>query len=368
MTQTGKAVLCRETGKTVVVETVHFDPPQRDEVMLQIEACGVCHSDLSAVNGTIPMPPPLVLGHEAVGTICALGEGVTDLAIGNRVLVSWVPSCGRCRYCATGRPALCDASAKATVTLGDGTTRLRDADGSSLYIFSGVGVMAEYAVIHRDNAIVIDAEVPPAQAAIVGCAVTTGVGAALNTAGVEPGSSCAVFGAGGIGLSAIQGCAIAGASTIVAVDPTPQKRDFASRLGATHCVDPGAGNPVAEIRRITGGGADYSFECVGSGAIVRQTYDAVRKGGTAVVVGVAKPGDPVTLDAFAMPLLEKRLVGSFYGSARPSVDFPRMLEFYASGRLKLDEMITATYSIDEAPEAFADLEAGVNARGIISFF
>jgi NDMA-dependent alcohol dehydrogenase len=364
----GKAVICRELNKPVVVEEVEVGAPKRDEVTIRMKACGVCHSDLSATNGTIPMPPPLVLGHEACGEIVEVGEGVDDVAVGDTAIVSWIPMCGKCRYCASGRPALCDVSARAAFTLQDGTRRLRDASGNELNHFAGVAVMAEYATLHRDNVIKIDPEIPAAAAALVGCAVMTGVGAALNTARVEPGSSVAVFGSGGIGLNTIQGAALAGAEKIIAIDMEDKKLEFARQFGATHTLNPSNdGDAVQKVMELTGDGADYAFECIGLPATITQAYNCVRKGGTAVVVGVSKLTDAVTLPTFMMPFTEKVLTGSMYGSARPRVDFPRLLDLYKANRLKLDELVTATYGIDDAPRAFADMEKGVNARGVIAF-
>jgi S-(hydroxymethyl)glutathione dehydrogenase/alcohol dehydrogenase len=368
MGKQARAVVCRELNKPPVVETIQVESPRRGEVMVEIGACGVCHSDLSATNGTLPLPPPLVLGHEGAGTICEVGEGVTDVAVGDTVVVSWIPICGKCRYCAMGRPALCDVAAKATVTLPDGTSRLKDKDGKTLNHMAGTGVMAEYATLHRDNVIKVDPSVGIDKAAIVGCAVMTGVGAALNTAKVEPGSSCVIFGAGGVGLNTIQGCAIAGANPIIAVDTSDKKLEFARTFGATHTVNPTTdGDAVMKVMALTGGGAEYAFECIGLGATIQQSYNCVRKGGTAVVVGVARPGEMVNLMAFMLPFQEKVLTGSMYGSARPSIDFPRLLDLYKGGRLKLDELVTATYSIEQAQQAFDDLVAGVNARGVIVF-
>jgi S-(hydroxymethyl)glutathione dehydrogenase/alcohol dehydrogenase len=232
---------------------------------------------------------------------------------------------------------------------------------------AGVGVMAEYSTVHRDNVIKIDPDVPLDKAALVGCAVMTGVGAALNTAKVKAGSSVAVFGAGGIGLNVIQGAALAGAERIIAVDLADKKLEFAQQFGATHTVNPeNDGDPVARIKELTGGeGADYAFECIGIPATVSQSYEAVRKGGTAVVVGVSKATDTVTLGTFLMPFQEKVLTGSMYGSARPRTDFPRLLNLYKAHRLKLDELVTATYSIEDVNRAFDDMQKGVNARGVI---
>ncbi len=367
MGKRGKAVICREWNAPVVVEEVEVESPKRDEVMVQIKAVGVCHSDLSATNGTIPMPPPCVIGHEAAGVVSEVGEGVDDLAAGDHVVISWIPMCGQCRYCVEGRPALCDVAAQATLTLPDGTSRYKDAQGNPLHHMAGVGVMAEYSTVHRDNVIRIDPDVPLDKAALVGCAVMTGVGAALNTAKVKAGSSVAVFGAGGIGLNVIQGAALAGAERIIAVDLADKKLEYAQVFGATHTVNPeNDGDAVAKIKELTGGeGADYAFECIGIPATVSQSYEAIRKGGTAVIVGVSKATDTVTLGTFLMPFQEKVLTGSMYGSARPRTDFPRLLNLYKANRLKLDELVTATYGIEDINRAFDDMQQGVNARGVI---
>jgi S-(hydroxymethyl)glutathione dehydrogenase/alcohol dehydrogenase len=368
MARQAKAVICREWNKPVSVETVTVESPRRGEVMVKIAACGVCHSDLSATNGTIPLPPPLVLGHEAAGHIAEVGEGVTGLAVGDAVVVSWVATCGRCPYCVAGRPALCDNGQKAALTLPDGTRRLKDSNGAELNHFAGVAVMAEYATLPVENVIKIDKDIPLDKAALVGCAVMTGVGAAINTAKVTPGSTVAVLGAGGIGLNVIQGAALAGAYQIIAIDMADSKLDFAKQFGATHVVNPTRdGDATAKVMALTGGGADFAFECIGMGATIAQAYAMVKKGGTAVVVGVSKVTDTVTLGAFMMPFSEKVLVGSMYGSARPSTDFPKLLNLYKTKRLKLDELVTATYKIDDVNQAFDDMQRGANARGVIVF-
>ena len=368
MAQKSKAVLVREINKPVVVEEISVEAPHADEVMIKLAACGVCHSDLSATNGTIPFPPPVVLGHEGAGVVVEVGKNITDFAVGDHVVSSFVSMCGKCRYCITGRPYLCDQSAKAAFTLPDGTVRTHDKDGKPLNVFTGCGVMAEFATLHKDSVVKIDAGVPLDCAAIVSCGVMTGVGAAFNTAKVEPGSICIVFGAGGVGLSAIQGCGLAGAAQIVAVDIADNKLELARQFGATHVLNSkSVENPLKALREITGGGADYCFECVGYGEIVALAYGALRKGGTAVVVGVAPVKDMTTLRTLGIYADGKTLTGSRYGSARPKEDFPRLLSLYKSKRLKLDELITHRYKIDEAPQAFADLAAGKNARGVIVF-
>jgi S-(hydroxymethyl)glutathione dehydrogenase/alcohol dehydrogenase len=263
---------------------------------------------------------------------------------------------------------LCDQAAKAGFTLPDGTTRFKDAAGQPLNIFSGCGVMAEYATLHVDNVVKIDAAMPLDKAALIGCGVMTGVGAAVNTAKVEPGSATVVFGCGGVGLNAIQGCAIAGARIIVAVDTSDAKLEMAKAFGATHTLNPkNEENAVKALKKLTEGGADYAFECVGFGEVVAQAYGCLRKGGTAVVVGVAGPKDTTTIRTATLTFEEKTLKGSYFGSARPQQDFPRLIGLYRSGRLKLDQLITRTYGIEQAPQAFADLAEGRNARGVILF-
>lgn len=364
-----KAALVRETHAPVVVETITVADPQRDEVTIRLGACGVCHSDLSAVNGTLPFPPPVVLGHEGAGTVVAVGEGVTDFAIGDTVLSSFVTMCGRCRWCALGRPALCELSAKSVLTLPDGTLRTHDAQGQPLKIFSGCGVMAEYATLHVGNVVKVDAAgVKMECCALVSCGVMTGWGAAVNTAKVEPGAACVVFGAGGVGLNTIQGCAMSGAAMVIAVDMNDAKLTLARAFGATHVLNPSGGDDVVKtLRKLTGGGADYAFECVGFGSILAQAYGCLRKGGTAVMVGVGRTDDQTTVRTNTLLFEEKTLTGSLYGSARPRVDFPRLLGLYKAGQLKLDELITRRYAIDEAPQAFDDLASGRNARGVIVF-
>ncbi|MFA6443737.1 MAG: Zn-dependent alcohol dehydrogenase [Sterolibacterium sp.] len=368
MSQQARAVVSREVGKPVAVETIAVEAPHHGEVMIKLAACGVCHSDLSATNGTIPFPMPVVLGHEGAGVVVEVGAGVTDYAVGDHVVSSFVSMCGKCRYCQTGRPQLCDQAAKAGYTLPDGTLRTSDAAENPLNVFSGCGVMAEYATLHSDNVVKIAPDMPLDKAALISCGVMTGVGAATNTAKVEAGSSTVVFGCGGVGLNAIQGCVISGAAIVVAVDTSDAKLEMARQFGATHTVNPkGEENLVKTLRKLTGGGADYSFECIGLGEVVAQAYGVLRKGGTAVVVGVAGPKDMTSIRTSSLTFEEKTLTGSYFGSARPRLDFPRLIALYRAKKLKLDELITRTYRIEEAPQAFEDLVQGRNARGVILF-
>jgi NDMA-dependent alcohol dehydrogenase len=366
MSRKARAAICRELNKPVLVEEISVEPPKREEVTVKLGACGVCHSDLSATNGTLAMQLPLILGHEASGEIVEVGEGVSSLKEGDHVVSSFIYMCGRCRFCVGGRPVLCIEQGKAITTLPDGTLRTRDARGQPLNIFSGCGVMAEYATVHVDNLVKIDPQIPFDRAALVGCAVTTGVGAVFNTARVAPGSSVAVFGCGGVGLNVVQGARIAGADRIIAIDTLESKLQMAREFGATDTLLY-EGDLIKGLKKLTGGGPDYAFECVGNGELAAAAYKAIRRGGLAVVVGVAKPSDSTVVRTMTLPFEEKTLTGSYFGSCVPRIDFPRMLALYRSGKLKLDELITRRYSIDEAPQAFADLESGKNARGVIVF-
>lgn len=369
MNYPAKAVIARAVNAAVTVESITVAGPKPGEVTIKLQACGVCHSDLSAVNGTIPFPLPLVLGHEGVGTVVEVGEGVSEFALGDTVLSSFVTMCGTCRYCTVGRPALCEQSGKSAVTLPDGTVRTHDAKGEALKIFSGCGVMAEYATLHTGNVVKVDATgLKPECCALVSCGVMTGWGAAVNTARVTAGSVCVVFGAGGVGLNTIQGCAMSGAAMVVAVDLNDAKLEMARTFGATHVFNPGSGeDPVKALRKLTGGGADFAFECIGFGALISQAYGSLRKGGMAVMVGVARPDDMTSVRTNTLIFEEKILTGSLFGGARPRHDFPRLLNLYRGGKLKLDELVTHRYGIDEAPQAFEDLASGRNARGVIVF-
>ena len=368
MPRKAKAALCRAHNTPVVVESIAVDPPKRGEVTVKLGACGVCHSDLSAITGTIALPLPLVLGHEGAGVVEEAGEGVSGLAKGDHVVFSFIYMCGKCRFCVAGRPVLCLEAGKALTTPREGTPRVRDAAGAPLNIFSGCGAMAEYATVSAENLIKIDPGIPLDCAALVGCGVTTGVGAVFNTAKVEPGATVAVFGCGGVGLSVIQGAVIAGAGRIIAIDTLEPKLAMAKRFGATDTVLATKDDDVAKtLKKLTNSGPDYAFECVGSGELATTAYRAICRGGLAVVVGVAKPSDSTSVRTMTLPFEEKTPTGSYFGSCVPRVDFPRMLALYMAGRLKLAELITRRYSIAEAPQAFADLQAGKNARGVVVF-
>ncbi len=362
--KTMKAVVARGLND-YAVEEVTLDPPKADEVLVKIKATGICHSDLSVINGTIPVAFPMVLGHEGAGVVEEVGENVTNVVPGDHVALSFVPNCGDCFHCLRSEPYLCLKSTPDGKMM-DGTVRVHK-DGEDINVMQFLGNMAEYSVVPSMCLVKIDDDIDMKAAALVGCGVTTGVGAALKTAVVKPGSTVAVFGAGGVGLSIIQGARIAGAAKIIAVDLSDDKLAIAKEVGATDVINAST-NAVKEIMAMTDGiGVDYGFEAIGIPAVVDQAQKATRRGGTMTVVGVGKLSEKLELNALVFPLTSKTFKGSMYGGAEFRVDFAKYLELYKQGKLDLDRMITQTYSIDEALQAFADLEAGKNARGVIVY-
>ena len=364
-----KAAICHEFDKPVRVEEVTLDPPGPDEVRVRIAACGVCHSDLSVIHGILRSKLPCVLGHEGAGVVEEVGEGVTALRPGDKVVLSWVMSCSRCFYCRIGKPQLCELGERINKTnrMPDGSTRVHQGK-DDLWVFSAVGALAEEAVVPASSAVKLPSDAPLDKCALLGCAVLTGAGAVFNTAKVEPGSSVVVFGAGGVGLNAIQAAAIAGAERIIAVDAQPAKLELAKRFGATDAIDATQADPVDAVRTLTAGrGADYAFECIGRTKTVEQAWASVRKAGTCVAIGIGSLKESVSINALMLPMLEKRLLGCWYGSANVQVEVPRLLALYRRGKLKLDELVTRTYPLSAVNEAFADLSSGANARGVVVF-
>ncbi len=362
-----RAAVLRAVNEPLAIEDLDLARPGPQEVTIRLAASGVCHSDWNLVSGVTQNPFPVVLGHEGAGVVEQLGEGVTTVSVGDHVVLSWLPSCGRCFYCSQGRPVLCEWSTPAMLagTMPDGTTRLAS-NGHAVYHFSFLSTFAERCVVPEASCVPIREDAPLSVAALVGCAVMTGVGAVVNRARVEPGSSVAVFGAGGVGLSAILGARLAGAGAIVAVDPVPFKRELAVELGATHTLDPEAGDVASEIRGLAGGrGADYAFDTSGAPGLVATAYDSVRPGGTVVAVGIPPEDAEARIPAPRLPREEKVVTGSLYGSCRPHVDMPLVLDLYMAGRLDLDRLVTRTYGLDEVNEAFAAMNAGEVARGVI---
>jgi S-(hydroxymethyl)glutathione dehydrogenase/alcohol dehydrogenase len=358
-----RAALCHATGDDPLelVDDVEVAPPGPGEVTIAIKATGVCHSDLHAMEGSLPQRLPFIPGHEGAGVISAVGEGVTELAVGDHVIVAWSPPCGRCRDCTERMsPHLC-VMIQFTIT---GIPRY-SRGGEQIYGMAGMGTFAEEVTVPQEAAIKIDDDVPFEIASLIGCGVSTGVGAAINTAKVRPGSSVVVFGCGGVGIAAIQGARIAGAATIVAVDLQAAKLDQAKALGATHACHP---DDLAALRaELTGDGFDHAFEAIGLPTTIRAAYDAVRRGGTACIVGVGKMDEPVAFNAFEVFFNEKTFVGSYYGSVDVRSDFHVLLRLWRAGQLDLEGMITARGTIADVNDAVQVMKRGEAIRTVLTF-
>lgn len=364
-----KAALAREIGQ-LTIEAVELDPPKADEVLVRMRAAGVCHSDLHTYRGELRAIPPLVLGHEGAGIVEKVGSSVTRIKPGDRILVNWLPACESCPTCLNGRYNLCERLPSTTfrALLPDGTTRFKTQDGLALKHYLSAATMSEYTVIHQASAIAFPDDVPFEVAAVIGCAVATGVGAVLNTAQAKAGLPAAVIGAGGIGLSAIQGCKLVGCNPIVAVDVLESKLDFARQMGATHTINAGETDDIVHaLGALTKGGPEYIFDSVGSARTIPQALQATRPGGTAVIIGLHAAQIDVPISPGTLVLQNKRLLGSFVGSIRPRLDLPMLVELYRSGKLQLDKLITQRYALDDLLQAFDDMEAGRIARGVIVF-
>ena len=364
-----RAAVLYEAQTPMLIEDVSLEGPKDDEVLVQVKATGACHSDYHVIDGSwhgAGYPMPVILGHEAAGIVERVGANVASVKPGDHVILSFAPNCGRCRMCTIGQPHLCSGMRSAPGTFPDGTRRHRKADLEINSFGRGMSSFAEYSVVHQSAAIKINPEMPMDGAALIGCAVMTGVGAVLNTARVEPGSTVAVFATGGVGLSVVQGAVLANASKIIAIDVLDNKLDYASGFGATHIVNSRKQDPLQAIREITDGqGVDYAFDAIGDSKVSRACYDAVRRGGTAVIVGMAPTGSEISIPS-TIAGEEKIVKGCFYGSTRPAVDFPRLVDFYLRGVLQLDRMITRTYSLAEINAAFDALGRGDNARGVLT--
>ena len=363
-----RAAVLREPRRPVEILEVELAPPRAREVLVKIAAGGVCASDLHVVDGTLPEPMPLVLGHEAAGVVVETGPGVTRVREGDHVVLAIVPSCGECAPCRRARPTFCAVfgAAAGAGTLGDGTSRL-SLDGTILYHFNSVSSFAEYAVVPESAAVAIPRDVPLEAAALIGCAVLTGYGAVANIARVEAGASVAVWGCGGVGLSAIQGARLAGADPIVAVDVSPEKLELALSLGATALVNAAEVDAVEAVRAEAGGaGVDYAFEALGREGTIQQAWSSLASGGTAVVIGTMPKGDLLTIDPWGF-IQEKNLLGCFLGRPRIEADVPRLVELYRAGELKLDEVVSHRLALGELELGLERLRAGTAARQVILF-
>ncbi len=363
-----KAAVLHKARDPLVVTNVDLDKPKREEVLVRIAASGICASDLHVIDGHSTPPMPLVLGHEGAGVVEAVGEGVTTLQKGDHVVICLTPSCGRCFFCAKGRPNLCERMPnKPKGLLMDGTSRLHlpGAPRKDLYHYNFSSSFAEYAVSPEHACMKISKEAPFEWACLVGCGVLTGIGAVLNTAKVEPGSSVAVFGCGGVGLSAVQGAVLSGANPVIAVDIVPSKLGYAKKMGATHVVNSATEDPVAAIHKITGRGADYAFEVIGVPKVIQQMFASTRQGGTGVIVGSPPADSSIPLDLRFIMAGERRLLGCNYGTAKPWTDIPMIVDLAVAGKLKLNELVTHTAPLDAINDSIALVKAGKVARSVI---
>lgn len=355
-----RAVIMEQYDAPLVVDDVAPLPLLPMDVRVRTGASGVCHSDLSATRGQYPFVLPIVLGHEGAGMVEEVGSAVTSLRPGDRVIASFVSFCGRCYQCLNGRGHICEQQA----VLGAVPRARRN--GQEIIAMTGLGTMAEQMTVNEANLVKVETDLPDDQLALIGCGVTTGAGAALWTARVSPGSSVAIFGCGGVGLSTLQGARIAGAARIIAVDPFPRKRAAALELGATDVVDPGAADPVEQIRELTGGrGAEYTFEVVGTLATMRQTYDAAANGGTVTFVGALRPDVELPLPANALHAQGKTILGSVYGSAQVRRDMPQLVRFAERGLLDLGSMVSRQVPLEDVNDALAAIDAGETIRTVL---
>lgn len=353
--------------RPLAIETVDLADPGPGEVLVRIRAAGLCHSDLSVIDGARPRPTPMVLGHEAAGEVVALGAGVDDLSPGDRVVLVFVPSCGHCMPCSTGRPALCEPGNAAN---GEGVllsrARRLSFGGQPVNHHVGVSAFAEHAVVSRRSLVKLDADIPFEIAALFGCAVLTGVGAAVNTAAVRPGERVAVIGLGGVGLSALLGAVACGAGQIVAVDLSDEKLDLARSLGATHAVNAGSPNAVEQIRALTGGGVEHALEMAGSVKALDMAWQITRRGGTTTTAGLAHPQHSLSISPVKLVGEERTLKGSYVGSCIPVRDLPRFVDMYLSGKLPVDRLLTSRGKLDDINEGFDALAQGRTVRHVVT--
>lgn len=365
-----KAVVVTDVNR-FSVEEIELAPPGPFDVRVEMKACGLCMSDHHVISGGLPTPLPCVIGHEGAGVVAEVGERVTRFSVGDHVVLNFSPACGTCVMCERGLPTYCASHPIANQLGGlqpDATTRHSRADGTAVQSFMGVGCMAEETVLHQDCCVKADPGIDLTRACVVSCGVMTGAGAAINTGNVRPGDAVAVFGCGGVGLNAIQGARIAGATAIMAVDLAPSKLELARKLGATHCINGGEEDAVAKIIEITGGlGADLALECVGVPALMRQAYDCTRPMGKTVVIGVAPPDQDVALNAFDLLQTGKCICGHKASGAHSGQFISTLLKQYQAGNLDLDTLVSQTYALDDVSRAVEDLLNNVNARGVFVF-
>ncbi len=359
-----KAAVLRAFKAPLEIEEIEISKPGGREVLVRTAATGVCHSDLHAIDASLPIPLPCVLGHEPAGVVEAVGPEVQHVAPGDPVIGCLSVFCGSCEFCLNGAPNLCGGDA--TLRPPDQEPRLSK-EGTALLQFAHLGAFAEQMLLHENAIVKIREDMPLDRAALIGCGVTAGLGAVFNSAQLKAGSTAVVIGLGGIGLAAVQGCRIAGASRIIAVDTMSWKLDLAKSLGATDVIDAAQGDPSQQVLELTQGGADYAFEAIGLPETVRQAFGSIKKGGLAVVLGILPLGADISIPGLDLVVSGKRLIGSMMGDNRFRVDMPRFVDLYLDGRLKLDEMISARMPLDRVNDAFDAMRRGSAARSVIVF-
>jgi S-(hydroxymethyl)glutathione dehydrogenase / alcohol dehydrogenase len=358
-----KAAVLREVGKPLQIEDVQIGKPGPHEVLIRTAAAGVCHSDLHFMEGKYPFPLPAVLGHESAGVVEQVGSEVRTVKVGDHVITCLSAYCGHCDQCLTGHMSLCQSPD--TRREQGAEPRITSASGN-MNQYLNLSSFAEQMLIHEHACVAIRKDMPLDRAALIGCGVTTGIGAVIHTSNVRPGETVAVIGCGGVGLAAINGAAIAGAGRIIAIDTSSAKDNMSRLFGATDFINAADGDPVAQVMELTGGGVHHSFEAIGLGKTAEQAFNMLRRGGTANVIGMIPVGQTVTLMGAAF-LGEKRIQGSLMGSNRFPVDMPRFVDFYMSGKLKLDEMISRRLKLEEINEAFDEMKTGQIARSVVVF-
>jgi len=358
-----KAAVLYKPGFPLPVEDVELQKPQSGEVMVKLSAAGVCHSDYHFVSGFFtPTKMPLVMGHEGAGIVTEIGQNVNTAKVGDKVILSMDSMCGKCKNCTIGLPTMCSTYPR-TFKMPDGTTRFKK---NKTELYHMVGAFSEYTVVPEDQLVLIPKDTPLDKACIIGCAVITGIGSVINRAKVQIGDTTAIFGCGGVGLNVIQGCSIAGATQIIAIDTVDSKLTKAMELGATHTINPKTTNAIEAIKDITPGGVNFAFDVVGDAEIIKTAFNSTCPGGTTVIVGIPPTNLDISIKGWDI-LLDRAIIGAFHGGARARHDFLWILDLYNNGRIKLDELITGYRPLDEINEAFDDLINGKSIRTVIVF-
>lgn len=358
-----KAAVCRSFGAPLEIENVEIAAPERGEIKVELAACAICHSDIHAINGEWGGDLPTVYGHEAAGVVSEIGAGVSEFSVGDHVVVSLLRSCGHCFHCGQGAQHLCETKFHL-----DQEPPLTSSSGETIKQGIRTGAFAEYALVEQSQAVAIPKDIPLDSASLLACGVITGLGAVVNTAGVSAGCSVAVIGAGGVGLNSVQGAGLSGAHPVIAIDLAEEKLETAKSFGATHGLNAADNELAARVRDLTGGrGVDYAFVTVGSPRAIEQAVTLVRVAGTVCIVGMPAEGAKIELEGVDIPDMETKIIGSKMGSTQLRRDVPKLVELYRSGRLKLDELITGRYKLDQINDAISDVGSGTTLRNVIIF-